>query len=300
MDYLKTISIFQDYIAIEEINVESRCKNKYKVVTKDNTYFVKIEGAHYPEKDIINAKWIYQRCLEKGVSILPLVDIISFGDETVWIHPFFEGKTILEKDYSLEKFKEYGECVAKDILKLNEIEPISSFETVDLNKHCDERINKVLNRLNDDESQYMLKIFNKEEWYELIDYYKELGKRIIGDKVSLNHNDIKLPNILIDNDDNYSIIDFGPLLLTNVGYNIGYSISCFLFENDKDKEKACLRGFISIIDEKQELLDQFNYYLISDFINKLDMYRDDYLDNIDFIRLILFNKDDILKRELYN
>ncbi|MDE6292727.1 MAG: hypothetical protein K2L98_03510, partial [Bacilli bacterium] len=92
---LKTIPLFKDCISIEDINVESRCKNKYKVKTKDNTYFVKIEEAHYAEKDINNAKWIYQRCLEEGVSVLPLVDILSFGDETLWIYPFFEGKTIL-------------------------------------------------------------------------------------------------------------------------------------------------------------------------------------------------------------
>ena len=55
MDYLKTISLFNDYISIDEINVESRCKNKYKVKTKENTYFVKIEEAKYTERDITNA-----------------------------------------------------------------------------------------------------------------------------------------------------------------------------------------------------------------------------------------------------
>lgn len=301
MDYLKTIPLFQDYITIEEISVESRCQNKYKVVTKDKTYFVKIEDAHYSEKDIKNTKWLYQRCLEEGISVLPLIDVISFGDETLWIYPFFEGETILDKDFSLDKFREYGKCVAREILKLNKIEPISSFDTVDINKHCEDRISKIRRRLTDiEDSQYMLKIFNKDEWNELINYYKDLCKRTKGDKVGLNHNDIKLPNILIDKDDNYTLIDFGPLILTNIGYNIGYSISCFLFENDKEKEKACLRGFINTIDKNHELLSQFNYYLISDFINKLDMYRNDYLNNISFIREILFNKENILSKEMYD
>ncbi|MDE6141673.1 MAG: hypothetical protein K2G03_03625, partial [Bacilli bacterium] len=122
MDYLKTISLFKDYISIDEINVESRCKNKYKVKTKENTYFVKIEEAKYTERDIINAKWLYQRCLDEGVSVLPLVDVISFGDETLWIYPFIEGKNILANDYSLEEFRDCGKSVAKDILKLNNIE----------------------------------------------------------------------------------------------------------------------------------------------------------------------------------
>lgn len=297
---LKTIPLFKDCISIEDINVESRCKNKYKVKTRENTYFVKIEDAHYAEKDINNAKWIYQRCLEEGVSVLPLVDVLSFGDETLWIYPFFEGETILDKDYSLDKFREYGEKVAEDILKLNKIEPISSFSTVDLNKQCEERINKIKIRLNDEESsKYMLKIFDKDEWNELARYYKELCEKTINDRVCLNHNDIKLPNILIDKDDNYYLIDFGPLILTNVGYNIGYSISCFLFKSDKENEKSCLRGFIKTIDKTHELLDQLNYYLISDFINKLDMYKDDYLNNINYIRAILFNRDNILSNEIY-
>lgn len=68
MTNLRDIAIFSNAITIEEINIESRCKNKFKVVTDDQTFFVKIEDNIYSEKDIEKVKWLYQT-LRKRVSL---------------------------------------------------------------------------------------------------------------------------------------------------------------------------------------------------------------------------------------
>lgn len=298
---LKSLDLFKDSISIEEISYDSRCKNKYKIVSEDFTYFVKIEEDYYSLDDIKNTKWLYQRCLEENINVLPLVDIISCGEETIWIYPFFTGKEILKIDFDDRMLEDYGKRIAKDIKKFNKIEPIDTFRKIDLEEFWNLRINKIRDLLNEENTKNnLLKLLTVDKWEELLDYYKKLGKEVKCKDYFINHNDIKLPNILIDEDNNYYLIDFGPIILTSVGYNIGYSLSSFLFENLENKEKAFLRGFIKEIDANKELVREFNFYLISDFINKINKRLDDYLDNASYIKDLLFNRDNILEDVLYD
>lgn len=301
MANLKDISIFSNAITIEEINIESRCKNKFKVVTSDQSFFVKIEDNIYSEKDIEKVKWLYQTYQEESIPVIPLVDIFTIGNETIWIFPFFNGQTLLDVKLPINRFEYYGKQVANDIKKLNKKKTDSSlFSILDLKQHFTDRTNKVMNLLNQKETQNeLLKIFSTFEWQKVLAFYGFLYESIKDDNVMLNHNDIKLPNILIDNKGNYYFIDLDPFDLTIVGYNIGYSISCFLFQNGKETEKAFLRAFIQTIDPTKSLINQMNYFLISDFINKIEKYFKFYQGNISFIKSMLFNNDNILEIELY-
>lgn len=301
MTNLRDIAIFSNAITIEEINIESRCKNKFKVVTDNQAFFVKIEDNAYSEKDIEKVKWLYQTYKEEGIPTIPLIDIFAVNNETIWIFPFFEGKTLIDANVPLEQMKYYGEVVANDIKKLNKKNPdFNLFSILDLRQHCEDRVNKINNFLNcKDTRDKFLKVFNKIEWQELLNYYYNLYENIKNDDVMLNHNDIKLPNIMIDKSSNYYFIDLDPFDLTIIGYNIGYSISCFLFKDEKEREKAFLRAFIQTIDSSKSLISQMNYFLISDFINKIEMYFEFYQNNSSFIKSMLFNVGNILETELY-
>lgn len=301
MTNLRDIAILNNAITIEEINIESRCKNKFKVVTDDQTFFVKIEDNVYSEKDIEKVKWLYQTYKEEGIPTIPLIDIFTINNETIWIFPFFEGKTLFDVNITLEQMKYYGILVANDIKKLNKKNPdLNLFSTLDLRQHCEDRVNRINSFLKcKDTRDKFLTIFNEIEWQELLNYYNNLYESIKNDDVMLNHNDIKLPNIMIDKNSNYYFIDLDPFDLTIIGYNIGYSISCFLFKNEKEREKAFLRAFIQTIDSSKSLINQMNYFLISDFINKIEMYFEFYQNNSSFIKSMLFNVGNILEAELY-
>lgn len=288
-------------LKLKKINIESRCKNKFKVVTNNQTFFVKIEDRVYSEKDIEKVKWLYQTYQEVGIPTIPLIDIFIINDETIWIFPFFKGKTLYEANIPIEQMKYYGKLVATDIKKLNKKKvDLNLFSILDLRQHYEDRVNKINNLLkSNDTREKFLKIFNKVEWQELLIYYNKLYENIKNDEVMLNHNDIKLPNIMVDENSNYYFIDLDPFDLTIIGYNIGYSISCFLFENEKEKEKIFLRSFIKTIDSSKNLINQMNYFLISDFINKIEMYFEFYQNNISFVKSMLFNSDNILEIELY-
>ncbi len=298
---LKKIPIFGEEARIEELDIKSRCKNKYKVVNGKQSFFVKIEDNIYSEKDIKKVKWLYQTYQELEIPTIPLIDIFTINDETIWVFPFFEGQTLLDAIPSIEKMKYYGKAVANDIKKLNKKKPdLNLFSTLNLKQHYKDRVDKVENLLQEKDTKgKLLKIFSENVWKELLNFYGHLYEDIKDDDLMLNHNDIKLPNIMIDSKDDYYFIDLDPFDLTIIGYNIGYSISCFLFQKEKDLEKAFLRSFIQAIDSNKSLINQMNYFLISDFINKIEKYSDMYQSNAIFIKTMLFNSNNILSIELY-
>jgi len=301
MTDLKVLPIFGKDAKIEELNINSRCKNKYKVVNGEQSFFVKIEDNVYSEKDIKKVKWLYQTYQELRIPTIPLMDIFTINGETIWVFPFFGGQTLLNANISTEKMKYYGKSVANDIKKLNRTKPdLNLFSVLDLKQHYKDRVDKVESLLQGvDTKDELLKIFSESEWKELLSFYGHLYEEIKDDDLMLNHNDIKLPNVMIDSDGNYYFIDLDPFDLTIIGYNIGYSISCFLFRKEKELEKTFLRAFIQTIDSNKNLINQMNYFLISDFINKIEKYSDMYQNNSVFIKSMLFNSGNILSIELY-
>lgn len=298
---LRDIPMFKDAKTIERINIESRCKEKFKVFTENQSFFVKVEDSAYSDKDIEKVKWLYRTYEEEDIPTVPLIDVFTVGEETIWVFPFFEGQTLLEANIPLEKIEYYGKQVAIDIQTLNKKKPEETlFGVLDLKQHYEDRVIKIKGLLNQrDTRSLLLEIFDESYWQRLLDFYSKLFESIKNDRVMLNHNDIKLPNILINDDGNYYFIDLDPFDLTVVGYNIGYSISCFLFPEGKASEKTFLRAFIRTIDPDKKLINQMNYFLISDFINKIEKYSDMYKRNALFIESMLFNDDDLLSVELY-
>ena len=293
--------MFKDAKTIERINIESRCKEKFKVVTENQSFFVKVEDSAYSDKDIEKVKRLYRTYEEEDIPTVPLIDVFTVGEETIWVFPFFEGQTLLEANIPLEKIEYYGKQVAIDIQTLNKKKPEETlFGVLDLKRHYEDRVNKIKNLLNQKETRgQLLEIFDDRKWQKLLYFYGRLFEAIKNDDPMLNHNDIKLPNILIDDDENYYFIDLDPFDLTVVGYNIGYSISCFLFQEGREAEKAFLRAFIRTIDHNKKLINQMNYFLISDFINKFEKYADIYKRDSHFIESLLFNENDMLRDLLY-
>lgn len=291
------ITIFKNILEIQLIEKGSTDRSKYKIVTEDATYFVKLENKVYSEREINKVKWLYNTYQELGISVVPLIDLIIVREFSVWIFPFFEGESLSEISVSEEQLRMFGKLIAKDIKKLNSVKLDEElFPHFDFNLHYETRKNKLLKYSLD--SKYKI-LFSEAIWDKILKKYNQLYESIKDDEVMLNHNDIKLKNFMIDKENKYYFIDIDPFDATFIGYNLGYSISCFLFKDKLEKERVVLKNFIKIIDENYIYINQFNYFLICDFINKFERYFADYMANSNYVKLVLLNEKDILNEILY-
>lgn len=289
---LEDMNIFKNIKEIIVIEKGSTDRKKYKVVTEDEVYFVKVEDKIYSDKEILKVKWLYKTYQDLNIPVVPLIDLKVIDKVSVWIFPFFEGESLSEIELSIEQLESFGKLIALDIKKLNAVKlDTRLFPHFDFKLHYEERKNKLLDYIKNDK---YYSIFKKIEWESILLKYQELYDSIKDNQVMLNHNDVKLKNFMIDKNLNYYFIDIDPFDSTFIGYNLGYSISCFLFKDKFNKEKIVLSSFIRTIDVSKELVNQFNYFLISDFINKFERYADYYLLNSNYIIELLLNDNNIL------
>lgn len=179
------------------------------------------------------------------------------------------------------------------------------FKSFDLREHCNKYIDafkKVISK----EKEKIYNLFSDKEINNLILRFANLCEEIIeNDEVMLNHNDVKIRNIMTNKDNDIYLVDIEPIDLTYRGFNINYSIYTFLFNNSLEKaERAFLKGFIQDYDVDKQLIKEYEYFIISDFINELEMLlrrHYDYLkNNQSFIKKVLFNRNDALIKILYS
>ena len=237
---------------------------------------------------------------------MPLLDLIEYKNETIFIFPYFEGITLKNAKLTLEENYEYGVKIAQEIMKLQKVSMDSKFfSKVKLDNYFKEDQKRIKNLLeNKGYKEKILCIFSKEELQDLTILYTSLLDFMKTEEFLLNHNDIKVGNVMLDDQKNYYLIDIDPIGLTPVGFNIYYSIFSFLLPQFKENEKAFLKGFIQTIDPNRTIVKQLQYFLIADMINEseklLTMYFNIVQENKEYIKKMVFNKEKFLEKIIYN
>lgn len=304
MNIIRELNIFKNILSIEEISKGYPKRKKYIVKTIDKLYFVKIIPYKIEDEEVEKTKWIYKTYQENKIPVIPLLDIKAYENKTIYIYPFFEGKDLKENILTREEYKNYGKLVANEVKKMNQITDIpKEFKLFNLEKHCNDCIHKIDNlMLNEKYQEKIYRIFSKKELHDLKLRLKEILNDIKHDKMMLNHNDIKLANIMIDKNGKFYFVDIEPINLTPIGFNLNYSIYTFIYPNTKDSQ-TFLRSFINTIDREKSLKKEWEYFIISDFINELSKLIDkDYemlLKDKERINDILFNNNHYLEKILY-
>lgn len=307
MEEVIKLNLFDNIISVKEVKEGYYKRKKYIVKTLEQQYFIKVLPYKATKKEIEKTKWIHETYIQNNIPLVPLLDIVIREDKTILVYPFFEGKNLKEKKLTLEEYNTYGSLVAKEVKKMNSIKCFPKmFNLFNLKQHHNKYIKK-LNYILADENykNKIIKLFTKEEIKNLKLRFKTLLKEIEHHEMILNHNDIKLANIMLDKDQHYYLVDIEPIDLTPIGFNINYSIYTFLFSNSYEKnEKTFLKGFIKTIDPNKNLIKEFEYFIISDFINELQSLIDKkyniLLKESKKIKEILLNKNNVLETILYS
>lgn len=305
MNIPKELQISKNILKIEEIKRGYKKRKKYIIETTDDKYFVKVLPYKASQEEVEKTKWIHKIYKDRNIPIVPLKDVILKENKTILIYNYFYGKDLKESTLTLKEVENYGMKVASEVKKMNEIQQYPDlFKKFDLDEHYNKYIDR-LNRVIDNEEEKIYGLFNKTEIRKLILRLKELKEKIRSDDVMLNHNDIKIANIMLDEDGKFYFVDIEPIDLTYRGFNINYSIFTFLYNNNIDKrEKRFLKGFIKEYDTDKCLIKEFEYFIITDFINELEMLLNrhyNYLkSNIAFIKSMLFNENNTLTHVLYD
>lgn len=297
---------FKDLISIEEIKKGYSGRKKYKVKTRKKSYFVKIHHEQLNEKEIRREKLLYEtyECLK--IPVVPLLDVVEYKNRAMFIYPFFEGMNLRDAKLSLDECYKYGKKVGKEILKLQKSSINGEFfAKVDLENYFgyeEEQIKSLWK--NEIYQQKILQIFSKKELQSLQMLYETLLDFVKKQKFSLNHNDIKTTNIMLDEKMDYYLIDIDPIDLTPAGFNVCYSIYSFLLPKFKESEKSFLKGFIQEIDPRREIVKQLQYFLMIDMMNEseklLKNYFNELQENKEYMKKMLFNKGDFLEQVIYD
>lgn len=182
---------------------------------------------------------------------------------------------------------------------------LKTFSNVNLNNYFNQDKKRIKNLWkNKDYRKKILYIFSKEELKDLSILYMSLLDFIKTQKFLLNHNDIKIANVMLDVQKDYYLIDIDPIGLTPTGFNVYYSIYSFLLPQFKENEKAFLKGFIQTIDSNRECVKQLQYFLIADMINEseklLTKYFNEINKNKEYMKEMLFNKANFLEKMIYD
>ena len=294
--------LFDNITDIITIKKGYHLRDKFKVITKNKKYFVKIHNGYLNEQDINNHKILYEYYRKCNIPIIPFIDIKNIQNKTFFIYEYQNHKSLLEENLTPKEYYDYGYQIGKDVLKLQQIsydKHKNIFKKIDIQPFYENDVA----RFKDNENKYeILKLFTKKEKKELIKIFTSLFNDIKKEPHCLNHNDIKPENILIKNN-NYYIIDIDFFGLTLTGFNVYYSMTSFLMPNFEDNIKWFLRGFIQSIDPDKKLLKQLHYFLIADFSNELILLSNkcynEINQNINHIKAMLFNINNIISEEIY-
>ncbi len=303
---IKYIHYFKDLKSIEEIKKGYNGRKKYKIITKNQDYFIKIHHYKLTEKEIMKEKILYEIYRSLEIPVVPLLDVIEYKNKTMFIYPFFKGTNLRDVNVTLDEYYQYGKKVGKEILKLQDVSINSKFfAKVNLDEyfnHQQKQIKKLWENVV--YQQKILQLFSKEELRSLEMLYETLLNFVKKQKFSFNHNDIKIANIMLDEKMNYYLIDIDPIDLTPAGFNICYSIYSFLLLNFQETEKSFLKGFIQTIDPNREIIKQLQYFLMIDMINESEKLLNNYFNELDenkeYMKKMLFNKNNFLEEIIYN
>lgn len=115
------IDLFKNSTCIEEIKEGYYKRKKYKIITPNQEYFIKVHEYKMSDKEIKREKWLYEAYEKLGIPIVPLLDIIIKDNNTIFVYPFFKGETLTKSNLSLKEFMNYGIKVGKDVIKINNI-----------------------------------------------------------------------------------------------------------------------------------------------------------------------------------
>lgn len=303
---IEQLHYFKDIISIEQIEKGFDKRKKYKIITKNKSYFLKTHHCKLSQKEIRQGKILYEIYQKLNIPVVSLFDLIEYKNETIFIYPFFEGKDLRDVNFTMEEYYNYGVKVGQEIMKLQEFSvDLKLFSKVNLDNYFKEDQKRIKSLWkNEDYQQKILKLFSMNEVEQLVSIYQTLFNYVKTQKFSLNHNDIKVANVILDEQKNYYLIDIDPIGLTPAGFNIYYSMYSFLISKFKESEKSFLRGFIQTIDPNREIVKQLQYFLIADMINEseklLTKHFNEVQENKEYMKKVLFNKENFLEKIIYD
>ena len=180
---------------------------------------------------------IYQKL---NIHIIPLLNLIEYKNKTMFIYPFLEGTNLRDSNLSIKECYKYGTIVGQEIMKLQKYSvDLKVFSNVNMNNYFNKDKKTIKNLCkNEEHHKKILYIFSKEELKGLLRLYMSLLDFIKTQKFLLNHNDIKIANVMLEAQKNYYLIDIDPICLTPTAFNVYYSIYSFLLPQFKENEKG--------------------------------------------------------------
>lgn len=304
MNEFEKIDIFCNILSVQEVFEGYEKRKKYIITTSEKKYFVKILPHSISEEEINKVKWIHFVYEENGIPLIPLVDVIVQGNQTILIYDYFDGQNLKESNLSIVQCKEYGMKVAKEVKKMNEITNIPIFfHDFDLSHHFHEYV-KRFQKVIQDKKDLFYEVFDGKFVEHLLLRFESLYHDIISNEVMLNHNDIKLANIMVDDVGNFYFVDIDPIDLTYRGFNVNYSIFNFLLDIESTRnEREFIKAFLREYDGSKSFMKELEYFLISDFINELSRLLDQnftyLLEHTSFVKRLLFNDNHSFQTIIY-
>lgn len=168
-------AIFHDIIDIVTIEKGYHLRYKFKVITKEKEYFVKIHNHFLSDQEIKKHKILYQYFETCHILIVPLLDIKNIQNKTIFIYEFKYWKSLSEANFSFQKNFDYGRKIGKDIFKLHQITNDKQiFKKFDLEKYY----NRDVKRFMKTENEYrVLNLFTDMEKRELINLFYNIISR---------------------------------------------------------------------------------------------------------------------------
>lgn len=166
----------KDIVSIEEIKQGYNGRKKYKVTTINKTYFIKVHHYKLNQKEIMQEKILYETYKKLDIPIVPLLDLIEYKNETIFVYPYFEGITLKDAVLTLEEYYKYGVKIAQEIMKLQKVSMDSKvFSKVKLDKYFKGDKKRIINLWKNEEyKEKIYNVFSKEELQELTIFYKSL------------------------------------------------------------------------------------------------------------------------------
>lgn len=116
---IKQIHYFKDIVSIEQIKKGYHKRKKYKIITENRSYFLKIHHSKLKSEEIMQGKKLYEIYQKLNIPNVPLLDLIEYKNETIFIYPFFEGSNLKDANLSMKEYYKYGTKVGQQIIKLH-------------------------------------------------------------------------------------------------------------------------------------------------------------------------------------
>lgn len=277
-DLIKKISFIKADYKLERITEGYSGAFTFKIITSEKNYFLKImpnrENAINRIKEIIK---IYN---ENNIKVPALVEVNEIEDLNLYycIYEFIEGQNVnnLAGIKPIDFFYDIGKEIGNKLKVLNSCKIQTNYidyseEITDIMKTSEDNFETLFNEEKDTINKY----FTNNELKSIKENFHKYATSFNNDKKVLIHSDIKLGNILINENDEIVLIDLERMKYAYPLFCLAWSIGPFS-EKQGNEYKALHKGVLNSLYlngnyNKEQML--FSYILKS-YDKTYRVYRD--------------------------